>query len=98
MDKLLSQVQLILRDPTIKYQRLVLMLNIFVGIFEKWIGSRQLPYLNPLIHSTIPISLLPHLRNNLQDKNSTFLKSQLYANDTLRYKNTVSLSLLVTNE
>lgn len=85
----LHDLQSQLDDPTIQWQKIVLAIGVGVSLFEGYIGSRQKPYLSPILHPEIPSTLLPYLpASTSQD---IYHKSQLYALAKLSHSSFMSL-------
>ncbi|GAA5831365.1 hypothetical protein JCM11251_003999 [Rhodosporidiobolus azoricus] len=83
MASLLQALQHKLQDPTIPWPSVVLGTIVSVGAVEGYISSRQRPFLNPLLHPSIPSALRPYLKG--EDADETHKKSQAYARSKLNY-------------
>lgn len=90
MASLLASLQASLQSPSIPYQPLALGLIVSVAVFESYIGSRQKPFLSPILSPAIPASLLPYLIST-KDSLSVYHKSQLYAKAKMNYASALGL-------
>ncbi|KWU45356.1 putative CAAX prenyl protease [Rhodotorula sp. JG-1b] len=83
MTALLHQLQGALADPSIPWRSVLLASIGAKEVFETYVGSRQRPYLSPVLHPTLPNALKPYL--TAPDAHDTYRKSQAYARHKLDY-------------
>ncbi|GAA5961908.1 hypothetical protein JCM3765_006432 [Sporobolomyces pararoseus] len=89
MAELLQNIQNRLDDPSIPYQKVVLIVLLSVSAFESFIGSRQKPYLDPVRFPNLPSALRPFLTS--PDAQDTYRKSQSYARHKLSFSSVTGI-------
>ncbi|GAA5922160.1 zinc metalloprotease [Sporobolomyces koalae] len=89
MAEALQSLQARLDDPTIPYQKVVLVVVLAVSAFESLISSRQKPYLDPIRFPNLPSALRPFL--TAPDAQDTYRKSQAYARHKLKFASIVGV-------
>ncbi|GAA5969436.1 hypothetical protein JCM21900_006499 [Sporobolomyces salmonicolor] len=88
MTAVLQEIQQRLQDPSIPWRQTVLAVVLGVTAFEGWIGSRQKPYLSPILHPSLPAALRPYLTSpNIRE---TYTKSQAYARHKLDFSSVIN--------
>ncbi|BGP36946.1 zinc metalloprotease [Rhodotorula kratochvilovae] len=93
MAGLLQSLQERLADPSIPWKTAILASVVVGELFESWVGSRQRPYLSPILHPTLPSSLKPYI--TASDAHDTYTKSQAYARHKLNFGSVLSTIGLV---
>ncbi|BGP43307.1 zinc metalloprotease [Rhodotorula kratochvilovae] len=81
MSGCLQSIQTHLAGSDIPWQRVILSSIVLAQVFEVWVGSRQRPFLSPILYPTLPPSLKPYITSS--DAHETYSKSQAYAADKL---------------
>ncbi|GAA5836035.1 hypothetical protein JCM3766R1_005137 [Sporobolomyces carnicolor] len=93
MADVLQTIQARLDDPSIPYQKVVLVVLLAVSALESFIGSRQKPYLDSVRFPNLPQALRPFLTS--PDAHDTYLKSQAYARHKLTFSSITRVASLL---
>ncbi|GAA5980316.1 hypothetical protein JCM10908_001613 [Rhodotorula pacifica] len=89
MASVLQRLQHTLQDPSIPWKTVLLASIGAKEVFETYVGSRQRPYLSPILHPTLPNALKPYL--TAPDAHDTYRKSQAYARHKLDYGSVMTI-------